>query len=69
MVRELLTEAGFLATARAVGIPHLGASGPFEIMVPRAEAREAQEELQAILSQNAAQYPDIDTAGDDRDTP
>lgn len=52
MLRELLAQAGYLAVTRAAGIPHLGASGPFEILVPRVEAREAQQALQAILSSN-----------------
>ncbi|MHB8156791.1 MAG: putative signal transducing protein [Desulfocucumaceae bacterium] len=42
-LKAILTEEGLLATVRPVGIPHLGDSGPFELLVPESEAEEAQE--------------------------
>jgi hypothetical protein len=45
MLKNLLSEEGFLVQIRPLGIPHLGAGRQFELLVPRSEAREAQEIL------------------------
>ncbi len=42
-LKTILVEEGLLATIRPAGIPHLGDSGPFELLVPESEAEEAQE--------------------------
>lgn len=45
MLKNLLSEEGFLVQIRPLGVPHLGAANQFELLVPRSEAREAQEIL------------------------
>lgn len=42
-MKAMLVEEGLLVTLRPVGIPHLGDSGPVELLVPESEAEEAHE--------------------------
>ncbi|HAW70727.1 MAG TPA: glutamate decarboxylase [Firmicutes bacterium] len=45
MIKEYLTKEGFLVTIRHIGLPHFGASGSVEVLVPEGEVEEAQEIL------------------------
>ena len=45
MLKNLLTEEGFLVKIKPLGVVHMGAARQFEVLVPRSEAREAQEVL------------------------
>lgn len=45
MLKNLLSEEGFLVRIRPLGVPHMGAARQFELLVPRSEAREAQQIL------------------------
>lgn len=49
MLKEMLTEEGLLVMLRSVGIPHFGASGSVEILVPETEAQEAHDLLFSAL--------------------
>ena len=49
MLKEMLAKEGLLVMLRSVGIPHFGASGSVEILVPEAEAEEAHELLFTAL--------------------
>lgn len=42
-MKAMLVEEGLLVMLRPVGIPHLGDSGPVELLVPESEAEEAHE--------------------------
>jgi len=42
-MKSMLVEEGLLVMLRPVGIPHLGDSGPVELLVPESEAEEAHE--------------------------
>jgi len=44
-IKELLTAEGLLVMIRPLGVPHLGDSGAFEVLVPELEATEANEIL------------------------
>ncbi|NPV53189.1 MAG: glutamate decarboxylase [Firmicutes bacterium] len=44
-MKELLEKEGHLVMLRPVGVPHLGASGNVEILVPESEAEDAQDIL------------------------
>jgi hypothetical protein len=48
MVKGILDAEGLLVMLRPAGIPHLGASGAFEVLVPESEAESAQEILNEI---------------------
>lgn len=64
MVRNLLTGEGLLVMMRSLlGIPHLGFSGPVEILVPSEKAGEARSLLNAIIGAGGAGH-----AADDEDT-
>lgn len=52
MVREYLQKEGFLVMLRPVGIPHMGPSGSYEVMVPEGEVEEAQESLSGVFGQS-----------------
>jgi hypothetical protein len=45
MIKEYLTKEGFLVMIRHIGLPHFGASGSVEVLVPEGEVEEAQEIL------------------------
>ncbi|MGI6605930.1 MAG: DUF2007 domain-containing protein [Peptococcia bacterium] len=49
-IKTLLTNEGILVMLRSAGVPHLGDSGPVEVMVPETEAEEAS----MILTENAS---------------
>lgn len=49
-IKTLLTNEGLLVMLRSAGVPHLGDSGPVEVMVPESEAEEAS----LILTENAS---------------
>jgi hypothetical protein len=42
-LKSVLAEEGLLVMLRPAGIPHLGESGPVELLVPESEAEEAHE--------------------------
>lgn len=44
-IKTVLGNEGLLVSLRTVGIPHLGDSGPVEVLVPESEAEEAHEIL------------------------
>lgn len=44
-IKELLTAEGLLVMIRPLGVPHLGDSSAFEVLVPELEAKEANEIL------------------------
>jgi len=48
-IKELLTAEGLLVMIRPLGIPHMGDSGTFEVLVPELEASEANEILRARM--------------------
>ncbi|MBT9259646.1 MAG: DUF2007 domain-containing protein [Clostridiales bacterium] len=50
MVKELLEEEGFLVMLRPGGVPHMGPSAPYDVLVPESEAAEAHEVLTAFLA-------------------
>lgn len=45
MIKDLLTQKGFLVMLRSSGIPHMGAAAPHEVLVPECEAAEAHDIL------------------------
>ena len=45
MIKEILSAEGVLVMLRPAGIPHFGAGGTFEVLVPESEAESAQEIL------------------------
>jgi hypothetical protein len=49
MLKEVLTKEGLLVMLRSCGIPHFGASGSVEILVPEVEVEEANEVLAGVL--------------------
>ncbi len=49
MVKQMLTNEGILVMLRSIGPPHLGPSGPVEVMVPRVEAKDAVQVLDEAL--------------------
>lgn len=51
MIKELLEKEGVLVMVRPLGVPHMGPSANFEILVPELEAKEAQEVLNQALGQ------------------
>jgi hypothetical protein len=51
MIKEMLENDGLLVMIRCAGIPHLGDSGQFEILVPESEVDEAQIALSRVLGQ------------------
>ncbi|MFY9174006.1 MAG: glutamate decarboxylase [Peptococcia bacterium] len=44
-IKEILSSEGLLVMIKPMGIPHLGDSGTFEVLVPESEAAEANEIL------------------------
>jgi len=48
-IKELLTTEGVLVMIRPLGVPHLGDSGAFEVLVPELEAPEANDILSTML--------------------
>ncbi|MBE3589926.1 MAG: DUF2007 domain-containing protein [Firmicutes bacterium] len=57
MLKEMLEQEGFLVMLRSGAVPHLGASGPYEVLVPEAEAEEAHEILAELLARMPARRP------------
>jgi hypothetical protein len=51
MLQEILTNEGILVMLRSLGPPQMGAAGPVEVLVPRAEAQDALEVLEGVLSE------------------
>ncbi len=51
MMQEILTNEGILVMLRSLGPPQMGAAAPVEVLVPRAEAEDAQEVLDEVLSE------------------
>lgn len=49
MIKEYLTQEGFLVMLRSSGIPHMGASASYEVLVPEAEAEEVMEIINTIF--------------------
>ncbi|NMB16069.1 MAG: glutamate decarboxylase [Firmicutes bacterium] len=49
MLKEMLENDGLLVMVRCAGIPHLGNSAQFEILVPESEVDEAQIALSRVL--------------------
>ena len=49
MLKELLQNEGVLTMLRPLGVPHMGDSANVEILVPEAEAEEAQEILSQVI--------------------
>jgi len=49
MLKELLEKEGLLTMLRPLGVPHLGDSANVQILVPEAEAEEAQEILSQVI--------------------
>ncbi len=45
MLKNMLVEEGFMVQLRPLGVIHMGAASQYELLVPRSEAREAQEVL------------------------
>ena len=50
MLEEILTNEGILVMLRSLGPPQMGAASPVEVLVPRAEAQDALEVLDEVLS-------------------
>lgn len=48
-IKRLLSGEGILVMIRPLGVPHLGDSGAFEVLVPELEASEANEILSTML--------------------
>jgi len=48
-IKSLLMTEGVMVNLRTVGIPHLGDSGPVEVMVPESEAEDALEILNSQI--------------------
>lgn len=48
-IKTVLTNEGLLVMLRPLGVPHLGDSNTFEILVPESEASEANEILNTVL--------------------
>lgn len=49
MLKEVLAKEGLLVMLRSSGIPHFGASGSVEVLVPEGEVEEAHEILAGVL--------------------
>ncbi|MDX9871855.1 MAG: DUF2007 domain-containing protein [Clostridia bacterium] len=49
-LKSVLAEEGLLVMLRPVGIPHLGDSGPVELLVPESEAEEAHEIINSAIT-------------------
>ncbi len=49
MLKEVLAKEGLLVMLRSSGIPHFGAAGAVEILVPETEVEEAHEVLAGVL--------------------
>lgn len=49
-LKAVLTQEGLLVMLRPACIPHMGDSGPVEILVPESEAEEAQEIINSKLT-------------------
>lgn len=45
MAKDLLEREGLLVMVRPAGVPHMGDSASFELLVPESEAEEANELL------------------------
>ncbi|MDQ7795083.1 MAG: DUF2007 domain-containing protein [bacterium] len=50
MIKGILDHEGILVMLRSLGPPHFGPSAPVEVLVPRAEVRDALEVLEETLS-------------------
>lgn len=48
-IKEILSSEGLLVMLRPLGIPHLGDSGSYEVLVPELEASEANEILRNMM--------------------
>jgi len=48
-IKNLLSSEGILVMIRPLGVPHLGDSGAFEVLVPELEANEANEILSTMM--------------------
>lgn len=48
-IKTVLSNEGLLVMLRPLGVPHLGDSSTFEILVPESEASEANEILNTVL--------------------
>ena len=48
-IKGLLTAEGLLVMIRPLGVPHLGDSGSFEVLVPELEVKEANEILNTTI--------------------
>ncbi|HHV54322.1 MAG TPA: glutamate decarboxylase [Firmicutes bacterium] len=51
MIKEVLEKEGLLVMVRPLDIPHMGASGSYEVLVPEGEAPQAQEILAQIIGE------------------
>ncbi|HSW09289.1 MAG TPA: DUF2007 domain-containing protein [Bacillota bacterium] len=51
MLEEILTNEGILVMLRSLGPPQMGAASPVEVLVPSAEAEDAVEVLDEVLSE------------------
>jgi hypothetical protein len=49
MLKEILSKEGVLVMLRTLGVPHLGASGSVEVLVPEGEVEEAHDILFSVL--------------------
>lgn len=50
MLKQILDNEGILTMLRSLGPPHFGPAAPVEVLVPRAEVRDALEVLEETLS-------------------
>jgi len=50
MLKDVLEQEGLLVMLRRTGVPHMGASGNFELLVPETEAEEAHEIVTSVLA-------------------
>lgn len=48
MLKEMLTKEGFLVMLRPGNVPHMGDAGHYEILVPKAEAKDALDLLTTV---------------------
>ncbi|MFZ5640073.1 MAG: putative signal transducing protein [Bacillota bacterium] len=48
-LKNVLTNEGVLVQLRAIGVPHVGDAGAFEILVPESEVDEALEILNSSV--------------------
>lgn len=53
MLKELMENEGLLVLLRPIGVPHMGASGSVELLVPDSEVEEAHTIISSSLGNSS----------------